>query len=313
MNLKELKDQIIAAYEWDREFGDEVRNVETYEELANVIKDRENFYPINADWIRECERPDLFFTGRENTGLFNSGDRNSGYRNSGDRNSGNRNSGDLNSGNLNSGDRNSGNRNSGDRNSGDRNSGERNSGDRNSGDRNSGDRNSGDRNSGYRNSGYRNSGDRNSGDLNSGDLNSGNLNSGNLNSGNLNSGNRNSGDLNSGYRNSGVFCNRKRNDKIFFFNKESSFTWEDWYRHKVYCIVQDSFVLTDWIDWDDMSDEEKENNPDAYVNYGYLRVYTYKEAWANLWSELTDDQKELFKTLPNFDADIFEDITGIEI
>ena len=62
-----------------------------------------------------------------------------------------------------------------------------------------------------------------------------------------------------------------------------------------------------------MSDEEKENNLDAYVNYGYLRVYTYKEAWANLWSELTDDQKELFKTLPNFDADIFEDITGIEI
>ena len=218
MNLEELKDQIIGAYEWDKEFGDEVRNVETYEELANVIKDRENFYPINADWIRECERPDLFFTGRENTGLFNSGDRNSG---------------DL-------------------------------------------------------NSGYRNSGDLNSGDLNS-------------------------GDLNSGYRNSGVFCNRKRNDKIFFFNKESSFTWEDWYRHKVYRIVQDSFVLTDWIYWDDMSDEEKENNPDAYVNYGYLRVYTYKEAWANLWSELTDDQKELFKTLPNFDADIFEDITGIEI
>ena len=248
MNLKELKGRIIAAYEWDREFGDEVRNVGTYEELANVIKNKENFYPINADWIRECERPDLFFTGRENTGLFNSGYRNSGYRNSGDRNSGYRNSGDL---------------------------------------------NSGDRNSGDRNSGYRNSGDRNSGDLNSGDL--------------------NSGDLNSGYRNSGVFCNRKRNDKIFFFNKESSFTWEDWYRHKVYRIVQDLFVLTDWIDWDDMSDEEKENNPDAYVNYGYLRVYTYKEAWANLWSELTDDQKELFKTLPNFDADIFEDITGIEI
>ena len=93
MNLKELKDRIIAAYEWDRKFGDEVRNVETYEELANVIKDRENFYPINADWIRECERPDLFFTGRENTGLFNSGDQNSGNRNSGDRNSGYRSSG----------------------------------------------------------------------------------------------------------------------------------------------------------------------------------------------------------------------------
>ena len=213
MNLKELKDRIIAAYEWDRKFGDEVRNVETYEELANVIKDRENFYPINADWIRECERPDLFFTGRENTGLFNSGDQNSGNRNSGDRNSG-----DL-----------------------------------------------------------------------------------------------NSGDLNSGYRNSGVFCNRKRNDKIFFFNRESPFTWDDWYKHEVYDIVASLFVLTEWVDWIYMSDEEKGNNPNAYVNNGYLRVYTYKEAWANLWSKLTDDQKELFKTLPNFDADIFRDITGIAI
>ena len=288
MNLKELKDRIIAAYEWDRKFGDEVRNVETYEELANVIKDRENFYPINADWIRECERPDLFFTGRENTGLFNSGDQNSGNRNSGDRNSGNRNSGYRNSG-----DQNSGNRNSGDRNSGNRNSGYRNSGYRNSGDRNSGDLNSGDRNSGYRNSGYLNSGDLNSGDLNSGDL--------------------NSGDLNSGYRNSGVFCNRKRNDKIFFFNRESPFTWDDWYKHEVYDIVASLFVLTEWVDWIYMSDEEKGNNPNAYVNNGYLRVYTYKEAWANLWSKLTDDQKELFKTLPNFDADIFRDITGIAI
>ena len=278
MNLKELKAKISKAYNWDKDFIDKVSNAKTYEELADTLRGIKYFDLINIDWIRECERPDLFFTGKENTGIFNSGDRNSGNINSGGLNSGDRNSGDL-----------------------------------NSGDRNSGDLNSGDLNSGDLNSGYRNSGDRNSGDRNSGDRNSGDLNSGCRNSGNLNSGNRNSGDLNSGYRNSGVFCNRKRNDKIFFFNKESSFTWEDWYRHKVYCIVQDSFVLTDWIDWDDMSDEEKENNPDAYVNYGYLRVYTYKEAWANLWSKLTDDQKELFKTLPNFDADIFRDITGIAI
>ena len=308
MNLKELKGRIIAAYEWDRKFGDKVRNVETYEELANVIKDRENFYPINADWIRECEHPDLFFTGRENTGLFNSGDRNSGYRNIGNLNSGDLNSGDQNSGDLNIGDRNSGDRNIGYQNIGDQNIGNLNSGDRNSGDQNSGDQNSGDLNSGDRNSGDRNSGDQNSGDRNSGDRNIGYRNSGDLNSGDLNS-----GDLNSGYRNNGVFCNRKRNDKIFFFNRESPFTWDDWYKHEVYDIVVSLFVLTEWVDWIYMSDEEKGNNPNAYVNNGYLRVYTYKEAWANLWSKLTDDQKELFKTLPNFDADIFRDITGIAI
>ena len=253
MNLKELKAKISKAYNWDKDFIDKVSNAKTYEELADTLRGIKYFDLINIDWIRECERPDLFFTGKENTGIFNSG-----YRNSGDRNSGDLNSGDL-------------------------------------------------------NSGYRNSGDVNSGDLNSGDRNSGDRNSGDVNSGDLNSGYRNSGDLNSGYRNSGVFCNKKRNDKIFFFNRESPFTWDDWYKHEVYDIVVSLFVLTEWVDWIYMSDEEKGNNRNAYVNNGYLRVYTYKEAWANLWSKLTDDQKELFKTLPNFDADIFRDITGIAI
>ena len=207
-----------------------------------------------------------------NTGLFNSGDRNSGYLNSGDRNSG-------------------------DRNSGDRNSGEQNSGDRNSGDLNSGDLNSGDRNSGDRNSGYLNSGDRNSGDLNSGDR---------------NSGDRNSGDLNSGYRNSGVFCNRKKEDNVILFNKESNMTWAEWYRHRAYNISL-GLKLTNWIDLDKMTDEDKKYNKSAFVCGGYLKVYGYKEAWANLWKTLDDEGKNSFKTLPNFNADVFEDITGIKI
>ena len=187
-----------------------------------------------------------------------------------------------------------------------------NSGDLNSGDRNSGYRNSGDRNSGDRNSGYLNSGDRNSGDRNSGDLNSGDLNSGDLNSGDLNSGYRNSGDLNSGYRNSGVFCNKKREDTVPFFNKESDMTWDEWYNHDAYCASR-RLETTKWIYWDDMTDKEKANNEKAYVCGGYLKVYEYKEAWKNLWDTLDDDEKETFRTLPNFDPDVFEDITGIRI
>ena len=172
------------------------------------------------------------------------------------------------------------------------NSGYLNSGDRNSGDLNSGCRNSGDLNSGYRNSGDRNSGDRNSGDLNSGYL--------------------NSGDLNSGYRNSGVFCNKKREDTVPFFNKESDMTWDEWYNHDAYCASR-RLETTKWIYWDDMTDKEKANNEKAYVCGGYLKVYEYKEAWKNLWDTLDDDEKETFRTLPNFDPDVFEDITGIRI
>ena len=245
------------------------------EVLGKEVTDGEKFGSNHIKIIREITGHELkLMKGLErgNTGVFNSGDLNSGYRNSG-----NRNSGDLNSG-------------------------DRNSGYRNSGDRNSGNRNSGDLNSGY----------RNSGDLNSGDLNSGYLNSGNRNSGDRNSGDRNSGDLNSGYRNSGVFCNKKREDTVPFFNKESDMTWDEWYNHDAYCASR-RLETTKWIYWDDMTDKEKANNEKAYVCGGYLKVYEYKEAWKNLWDTLDDDEKETFRTLPNFDPDVFEDITGIRI
>ena len=270
------------------------------EVLGKEVTDGEKFGSNHIKIIREITGHELkLMKGLErgNTGVFNSGDLNSG-----DRNSGNRNSGDLNSGYRNSGDLNSGDLNSGYLNSGNRNSGDRNSGYRNSGDRNSGNRNSGDLNSGY----------RNSGDLNSGDLNSGYLNSGNRNSGDRNSGDRNSGDLNSGYRNSGVFCNKKREDTVPFFNKESDMTWDEWYNHDAYCASR-RLETTKWIYWDDMTDKEKANNEKAYVCGGYLKVYEYKEAWKNLWDTLDDDEKETFRTLPNFDPDVFEDITGIRI
>ena len=46
---------------------------------------------------------------------------------------------------------------------------------------------------------------------------------------------------------------------------------------------------------------------------GYLKEYSYKEACANWWSELTEENKEIIISIPNFDADKFEEITGIKI
>ena len=95
------------------------------------------------------------------------------------------------------------------------------------------------------------------------------------------------------------------------FNKESNMTWNEWYNHQAYYSAR-NLVITDWIDWDDMTDKEKKENKSAFVCSGYLKVYGYKEAWANLWKTLSDKEKNSFKTLPNFDAIIFEDITGIK-
>ena len=212
-----------------------------------------------------------------NTGLFNSGDLNSGDLNSGDRNSGYRNSGYLNSGDL-----------------------------------NSGDRNSGYRNSGYLNSGYLNSGDLNSGDLNSGDRNSGDRNSGDLNSGDLNSGDRNSGDRNSGYRNSGifnktngsngVFCNVE--PKICIFNIPTDWTLREFYNSRYYdAIISSNFPLTEWKP----KDTPAENGVD-----GELVVNTYEDACRRWWDGMTAENKKIIKSIPNFNIDVFCDITGID-
>jgi Pentapeptide repeats (8 copies) len=228
---------------------------------------------------------------------------NEGKNNTGHSNSGNYNSGYYNSGNSNSGHSNSGDRNSGDRNIGDRNIGNYNSGDRNIGDRNIGNYNSGDRNIGYRNSGNYNSGDRNSGYYNSGNYNSGDRNSGYYNSGNSNSGNYNSGD-----RNSGMFNSNTPNVRMF--NKESNWTWANYFNSNVYRLMNNVTPCI-WVEAIKMSDEEKGLYPNFENVGGYIKVITLQESWVNLWGTLSNDDKEEFYKLPNFDWDIFTEITSI--
>ena len=198
--------------------------------------------------------------------------------------------------------------NSGNRNSGNHNSGDYNSGNRNSGYCNSGNHNSGDYNSGNRNSGHCNSGHRNSGHYNSGDYNSGNRNSGHCNSGHCNSGDYNSGDYNSGNYNSGWFNTNE--PKMRFFNKESDFTYSEMYGKLPHSM---EFYLTKWISETNMTESEKKENPNFYATEGYLKEFTYKEAWENFWRDTDEENKQKFLNLPNFDAKIFEEITGIDV
>ena len=176
-----------------------------------------------------------------------------------------------------------------------------NSGDWNSGYRNSGNWNSGDWNSGNRNSGDCNSGNRNSGDWNSGDWNSGYRNSGDWNSGDWNSGNRNSGDCNSGDWNScnysnGVFCNQGDKD-IRIFNKPSGMSLEEFWNSKYYEALQSEPLELTY--WDDKNQK--------------LKCRSYKDACAIWWSKLTEENKKIIQQIPNFDPDVFLDITGIDV
>ena len=257
-----------------------------------VIKGDDKSVTNNIEIVRELSWNDvlnLVNTGKGNTGFCNSGDCNSGNCNSGNCNSGDRNSGDWNSGNCNSGDC-------------------------NSGDRNSGDCNSGNCNSGNCNSGNCNSGDRNSGDWNSGNCNSGNCNSGNWNSGDCNSGDRNSGMFNACNHANGLF--NTKSPKISMFNKQTKMTYEEFqekYPEAYNLLYYSRFRLTQWIYECDMTPEEKETHPEYKVQEGYLKTYTYKEACQSMWEGFSKTERNKIKKLPNFDKNIFKEITGIEV
>ena len=167
------------------------------------------------------------------------------------------------------------------------------------------------------NSGNRNSGNRNSGDWNSGDCNSGNRNSGNRNSGDWNSGDWNSGDWNSGDWNKCSFSNGCFNTvepKIYLFNKPSDWTYRDWLNSDArYLLNQIPGDVLEYVWFEDMTDEEKAAHPEAKTTGGYLKQLDNSECGSIWWRGLNDYEKSIIKAIPNFDKEIFKEITGVDV
>ena len=169
-------------------------------------------------------------------------------------------------------------------------------------------------NSGNWNSGKRNDGDWNSGNWNSGTWNSGNRNSGNCNSGDGNSGNYNSGDWNSCNHSSGCF--NVKSNKIYFFDKPSNWTYQDWSLSAAKRTMDCAPGNLVWVEFAQMTDKEKESYPAAKVTGGYFRkvpddeLAIIRNEW---WARLSPDEKDEILKLPNFDKEIFKEITLIDV
>ena len=253
-------------------------------------------------------------TGYKNTGNWNDGDRNTGNRNTGGWNAGNYNTGDWNDGDWNDGDRNTGNCNTGDYNTGDRNTGNRNTGNCNSGDWNTGYRNDGNYNAGNYNTGNRNTGNYNTGDKNTGYRNAGNYNAGNYNTGNRNSGDWNTGDWNATDHSTGCFNTVEQ--KICLFDKPSDWTYRDWILSDARAILCTMPNKLAWVDFADMTADEKIACPDAKTTDGYLKEYSVSEQTERVnrwWRSLPKEKQESVMSMPNFDKEIFKQITGIDV
>jgi hypothetical protein len=167
-------------------------------------------------------------------------------------------------------------------NTGDWNTGDCNTGNWNTGNRNTGDSNTGNRNTGYWNTGDCNTSDRNTGNWNTGDCNTGDRNTGNWNTGNWNTGDRNTGNCNTGNWNTGNmntgFFNTVDPD-IQVFNKPCR--REDWEN-----VDKPSFIY-------------------------FPMIGTMLESWRKAYDSASDEEKLSLVKLPNFNAKVFQEISGI--
>lgn len=136
----------------------------------------------------------------------------------------------------------------------------------------------------------------------------------NGNAGIFNSGNCNSGYWNSCNHSSGCF--NVKSNKIYFFDKPSNWTYQDWsssVAKRIMDCVPSNLV---WIEFAQMTDEEKESYPAAKATGGYLRkipddeLAVIRNEW---WARLSPDKKDEILKLPNFDKEIFKEITMIDV
>ena len=172
------------------------------------------------------------------------------------------------------------------------------------------------------NTGNRNTGDWNTGNWNTGNWNTGNRNTGNWNTGNCNTGNWNTGDYNTGNRNTGDWnkssfntgCFNTEEQKIMLFNKPSDMTYREWMNSDArYLLNHIPKNVVELVYEEDMTDEEKLANPTYETTGGYLKVLDESECGQLWWDGLPDRQKNIIKAIPNFDANIFQQCTGIEV
>ena len=133
-----------------------------------------------------------------------------------------------------------------------------------------------------------------------------------VNLGKGNAGLWNSGDWNKTNFSNGCFNTEE--PKIFLFNKPSDWTYRDWLNSDArYLLNQIPRNVVDWIWSDDMTDEEKKQHPEYEVVGGYLKILDESECGQLWWDSLSERYKNIIKAMPNFDKEIFEDVTGIKI
>ena len=85
-------------------------------------------------------------------------------------------------------------------------------------------------------------------------------------------------------------------------------TYREWFESDArWLLNQIPKNVVEWVYEENMTDVEKTAHPTYEITGGYL------EAAQRWWNGLSDEDKTIIKAIPNFDADIFEECTGIKV
>lgn len=91
-------------------------------------------------------------------------------------------------------------------------------------------------------------------------------------------------------------------------------TYREWMDSDAkYLLNQIPKDVVEWVDEEDMTDEEKAAYPTYETTGGYLKVLDESKCGQLWWNELSDCDKQIIKSIPNFDPDIFYECTGIKV
>jgi hypothetical protein len=91
-------------------------------------------------------------------------------------------------------------------------------------------------------------------------------------------------------------------------------TMEEWWNSDArYLLNQIDFRPTEWVRSENMTDAEKEQHPEHETTGGYLKIRDNTNACIKWWNELSERERNVIKSIPNFDAEKFFKITGIRV
>lgn len=187
-------------------------------------------------------------------------------------------------------------------------------GHRSTGDWSTGNWSTGNSSTGHFSTGRFSTGDCSTGYFSTGYFSTGDCSTGHYSTGNYSTGHRSTGDWSISDYSTGHFSTENYTG-FGAFDKPCSV--ETWRKAKKPGFLY--FKLTKWIKASEMSKKEKTSHPEYKTTLGYLKVYTYKQAWRNSWEELKKKGKEeikwqvkLLEALPNFNYEKFVQISGID-